>query len=141
MYSVGGRVGRNLSLRLLTLSHFFNIILQFLHQLLHNVTPLSPSIMHHPLCTLSYPYTLLRFIPSTYTIYYYSYTLPYTPIHSCIILIRIIVVPYGYTFTYIMCIHLCIMYCIGFSYIVLLYYSVRVILYIVGYFTGMCIYL
>ena len=67
------------NLSLLTLSHFFNIILQFLHQLLHNVT---------------YTHT----VPCTIPIH------PY-PIHPALYLYlhhtsKVIVVPYGYTLYY-----------------------------------------
>lgn len=154
-----------MSLSLLTLSHFFNIIPQFLHQLLHNVTYTSHTVPCTTLYALypilyhtskgytyisyscSYPYLYIVLLLLSLLLYATLYSIYYTstlcPLHSCIILIRVIVVPYGYTlyiypYSSIPYIHLylysvyslCIMYCIWFSYIVL---------YMKGYFTGMCI--
>lgn len=70
---------------MLTLSHFFNIISQFLHQLLHNVTYTTHTApCATPIHSALYLYTTHAHLHSTYTI-------------------------------------LCIMYCIWFSYIVLLF--------------------
>ena len=73
----------------------------------------------------------LYYIPS------YLYLILYTLMHLYSTLIYLLYYIHLYLYSVY---SLCIMYCIWFSYIVVLYYMWRVILYVKGYFTGMCVY-